>query len=146
MKLLKIILPIMLLMPLLSNGQCRSYTKKKCLPVLEGYVQNDNYNSARLIPGDEAELLLTFYGGKEYRLLICSMPILGEVDFEIYDDSEQMIFSSNTSDEDGTGYFDFKVNATQQLVIKLKVPEDEGVSSVTPNEGCVTIMVGSKEV
>ena len=145
MKLMKYILPLMLMLPLLSQGQCRSYTKKKCLPDLDGYVQNDNYNSARLIPGDEAELLLTFYGGKEYRLLICSMPILGPVDFEVYDDTEELIYSSATSEDRGTGYFDFKVSSTQQLMIKLIVPEDEGVSSVTPNEGCVTIMVGSKE-
>lgn len=145
MKLMKYILPLMMLMPLLSNGQCRSYTKKKCLPVLDGYVQNDNYNSARLIPGDEAELMLTFYGGKEYRLLICSMPILGQVEFEVFDDAEEIIYSSETSEDQGTGSFDFKVTSTQQLTIKLKVPEDEGVSSVTPNEGCVTIMVGSKE-
>ena len=44
-----------------SQAQCRNFTKKNCLPALDGYVQNDNYNSAVLIPGDEAELELTFW-------------------------------------------------------------------------------------
>jgi hypothetical protein len=60
MKLYKIILPLVLLAPFVADAQCRAFTKNQCLPQLEGYIQNDNYNSAMLVPGDEAELLLTF--------------------------------------------------------------------------------------
>ena len=106
MKLFKILLPLLFLLPVITSAQCRSYTKKKCLPVLSGYVQNDNYNSAMLIPGDEAELLLTFYGGKEYRLLICSQPILGDVEFEVFDDNDEMLYSNTSSADSGNNYFD----------------------------------------
>ena len=34
-----------------ADAQCRTFTKKRCLPQLEDYVQNDNYNTAVLIPG-----------------------------------------------------------------------------------------------
>ena len=145
MKYIKIILPILLMIPLMSTAQCRSFTKKKCLPVLNGYVQNDNYNSAMLIPGDEADLLLTFYGGKEYRLLICSQPVLGDVEFEVYDDEDKLIYSNESTADEGNNYFDFKVKTTMQLLVKIKVPADDGMPAVTPSQGCVTVMIGSKE-
>jgi hypothetical protein len=140
MKLITILLSLFLLMPVLSDAQCRAFTKNQCLPQLDGYVQNDNYNSAMLIPGDDAELLLTFYGGKEYRLVVCAHPILGSVDYEITDTNGDSIYRGNT----GTGNtFDFKMVNTQQLIVKLHVPDQK--SSVSTHEGCVSVLVGSKE-
>ena len=70
-----------------ADAQCRSFTKKNCMSSLDGYIQNDNYNSAILIPGDDAELMLTFLAGQDYRLIVCSHPVLGEVAYEINDAS-----------------------------------------------------------
>ncbi|MFM1931071.1 MAG: hypothetical protein RL226_374 [Bacteroidota bacterium] len=144
MKFLKIILPLALLLPLAASSQCRSFTKKKCLPELEGYVQNDNFNSAVLIPGDEAELLLTFYANKEYRLLICGHPVLGDLDFEVLDTDEEVIFTNKDAAADRKNLFDFKVASTQQLIVRIRVPEAQS-SSTLIHEGCVSVMIGSKE-
>lgn len=144
MKFLKIILPLLLLMPLMSSAQCRSFTKKRCLPELEGYIQNDNFNSAVLIPGDEAELLLTFYAGKEYRLLVCGHPILGDLQFEVLDTDEELIYSNSNKKGDENSKFDFKVASTQQLIVRIRVPETESPSQLL-HEGCVSVMIGSKE-
>ncbi|MDP4826558.1 MAG: hypothetical protein NWR73_02660 [Flavobacteriales bacterium] len=144
MKFLKIILPLALLLPLAASSQCRSFTKKKCLPELEGYVQNDNFNSAVLIPGDEAELLLTFYANKEYRLLICGHPVLGDLDFEVLDTDEEVIFSNKDAQPERKNMFDFKVASTQQLIVRIRVPES-GSSTTLIHEGCVSVMIGSKE-
>lgn len=144
MKFLKIILPLLLMLPLASNAQCRSFTKKRCLPQLEGYIQNDNFNSAVLIPGDEAELLLTFYAGKEYRLLVCGHPVLGDLQFEVLDTDEQLIYSNDGKEGDAQSSFDFKVAATQQLIVRIRVPDTESPSTLL-HEGCVSVMVGSKE-
>ncbi len=140
MRFLVYIIAIILLVPYAADAQCRAFTKNKCLPQLEGYVQNDNYNSAVLIAGDEAELLLTFYGNKQYRLLVCVNPILGNIDYEVRDTNGELIYKANTADADT---FDFKMVSTQQLIVKLIVPESE---SVLPHEGCVTVLVGSKEM
>jgi hypothetical protein len=140
MKLVRFIIPLLLLLPGLADAQCRAFTKNKCLPLLDGYVQNDNYNSAVLVPGDEAELLLTFYSGKEYRIVVGSHPVLGDVEFEIVDTNDEMIYSSKTSDN--KSLFDFKMSNTQQLIVKVRVPKQE---SAIQHEGCVTVLVGSKE-
>lgn len=133
----------MIALPLTVHSQCRSFTKKKCLPQLEEYIQNDNFNSAVLVPGDEAELLLTFYADKEYRLLVCSHPILGDLEFEVLDADENLIYSNE--DKDDKSIFDFKVASTQQLIVRIMVPESESMNNSLVHEGCVSIMVGSKE-
>lgn len=124
-----------------ADAQCRAWTKNHCLPNLKGYVQNDNYNTAYLVPGDEAELLLTFFGGKEYRIVVCNHPILKEVKYTVTDTSGEPIYTGIAS-ENGT--FDFKVIKTQQLMVKLKVALDP--DAVMVQEGCVSLLVGSKEI
>ena len=68
-----------------ASSQCRAFTKRNCLPIMEEYTQNDNYNAAVLIPGDAAELDMAFYGGVNYRVVVCSHPVLGAVEFGLYD-------------------------------------------------------------
>jgi len=123
-----------------ADAQCRSFTKKNCLSTLDGYIQNDNYNSAILIPGDEAELMLTFLAGQDYRLIVCSHPVLGEVNYEINDARGKRLFDSRKKEPD-VNYVDFKVETTQQLQIHVQVPESK---SAIMHEGCVTVLVGSK--
>tara|TARA_B100000963_G_scaffold338246_1_gene334953 strand:- start:942 stop:1367 length:426 start_codon:yes stop_codon:yes gene_type:complete len=124
----------------MAEAQCRSFTKKNCLSSLDGYIQNDNYNSAILIPGDEAELMLTFLAGQDYRLIICSHPVLGEVAYEINDAGGKLLFDSRKNEPD-VNYVDFKVETTQQLQIRVQVPESR---TAIMHEGCVTVLVGSK--
>jgi len=143
MKSLKTLLILAILLPLAASSQCRSFTKKRCMPQLDGYEQNDSYNSAVFIPGDEAELLLTFYEGKDYRLVVCSHPILGQVQWELLDTSQKSIFKNTSDDGTKSDSFDFKVSNTQQLVLRVKVPKSE---STLIHEGCVSIMSGTKDM
>ncbi len=59
-----IIVMLAMILPVLAFSQCRRLTKVKCLPALGEYIPNDNFNSAVLIPGDEAELMMTFRSGR----------------------------------------------------------------------------------
>ena len=58
-----IIIMLAVILPSLAFSQCRRFTKVKCMPALGDYIPNDNFNSAVLVPGDEAELMMTFYAG-----------------------------------------------------------------------------------
>jgi hypothetical protein len=114
--------------------------------MLEGYVQNDNFNSAVLIPGDEAELLLTFYADKDYRLLVCGHPVLGSLEFEVLDTDEGIIYSSAETEKVDNNIFDFKIATTQQLMLRIRVPKEDNPNSLVPMpQGCVSVMIGSKE-
>lgn len=125
-----------------SFGQCKSFTKNVCRPELTPYIANENFNSTMLIPGDEAEINLTFYEGQEYRLLVCGHPVLGNIDYRVYDDKKTQLFAS--TDKEGEKFFDFKVQATQQLTVRVNVPVKESATELI-HEGCVSIMVGYKE-
>ena len=138
MKHFTLLLPAVTLIAASANAQCRSFTKKNCLPALDGYIQNENYNSAVLIPGDEAELELTFLGGVEYRVAVCAHPVLGDVTFEVLDGQNIRIWSN----ADGTDHIDFQVEQTQRLRFRVKVPDTD---AAILHEGCVSILLGSKE-
>jgi hypothetical protein len=126
-----------------ASSQCRAFTKKNCLTILEDYTQNDNYNAAVLIPGDEAELDMTFYGGVNYRVVVCSHARLGVVEFGLYDSQGDAIWSnSDKSGEDKVNHVDLRIENTQRLSIRVSVPQTDAALIA---EGCVSILLGSKD-
>jgi hypothetical protein len=132
----------------LSNkaiAQCKSYTKKYCLPSLNPYIHNGQLTSAVLNPGDGADIEMTFNAGKEYRILVCNQEQIGNVQFKILDQSRNVLHESDP--EETNPSWDFKVENTQQLIVQLKVPKMEKSNqriSLVPN-GCVAILVGFKK-
>lgn len=138
MKHSSLLIALLTLFAATSTAQCRTFTKKNCLPILDGYVQNENYNSAVLIPGDEAELELTFLANTDYRIAVCSHPVLGEVEFDVLDEQNVRIWSNS----DGSDHLDFRMTGAQRLRFRVKVPETD---AAILHEGCVSILLGSKE-
>jgi hypothetical protein len=129
-------------LPLTADAQCRSYAKNKWVPELSPYKFNETFNAAQLAPGEDAEVSLTFYSGQEYRILVRSHPILGEVNWKLVDASNKIVFESLA--DDPKHQFDFKVANTQQLKVQVWVPNAEGGNNML-HVGCVGILVGFKE-
>ena len=138
MKHITLLIALVSLFAAQTNAQCRTFTKKNCLPLLEGYIQNENYNSAVLIPGDEAELELTFLGGTDYRVAVCAHPVLGEVAFDVLDEQNIRIWSNS----DGSDHLDFRMENAQRLRFRVTVPDTD---AAIIHEGCVSILIGSKD-
>ena len=138
MKRLSLCIAVLSLLSASASAQCRTFTKRNCLPVLEGYVQNDNYNSAVLIAGDEAELSVTFLPSTEYRVAVCAHPVLGEVTFDILDQQGIRIWSNSN----GEDHVDFSLQHAQRLRFRIQVPDTD---AAILHEGCVSILVGSKD-
>ena len=140
MRNLSLIILLSLLIPIGINGQCRGFTKKKCLPQITPYIHNGQMNGAVLFPGDSADIMLTFYSGQEYRLVICAEEQLGDVSYTVSDVDRNVIFDSEKSDNKS---FDFKVESTQQLIVSVAVPESQNTHDID-FQGCVAILVGFK--
>lgn len=138
MKQSTLLIALLTLFAATTSAQCRTFTKKNCLPSLDGYVQNENYNSAVLIPGDEAELELTFLAGTDYRVAVCAHPVLGAVEFDVLDEQGIRVWSNS----DGSDHLDFRMENAQRLRFRVKVPETD---AAILHEGCVSILLGSKE-
>ena len=138
MKRLSLCIAVLSLLSASASAQCRTFTKRNCLPVLEGYVQNDNYNSAVLIAGDEAELSVTFLPSTEYRVAVCAHPVLGDVTFDILDQQGIRIWSNSN----GEDHVDFSLQHAQRLRFRVQVPDTD---AAILHEGCVSLLVGSKD-
>jgi hypothetical protein len=138
MKRLSLCIAVLSLLSASASAQCRTFTKRNCLPVLEGYAQNDNYNSAVLIAGDEAELSVTFLPSTEYRVAVCAHPVLGEVTFDILDQQGIRIWSNSN----GEDHVDFSLQHAQRLRFRIQVPDTD---AAILHEGCVSLLVGSKD-
>ena len=138
MKRLSLCIAVLSLLSASASAQCRTFTNRNCLPVLEGYAQNDNYNSAVLIAGDEAELSVTFLPSTEYRVAVCTHPVLGDVTFDILDQQGIRIWSNSN----GEDHVDFSLQHAQRLRFRIQVPDTD---AAILHEGCVSLLVGSKD-
>lgn len=135
-------LSLLLMLPFAGNAQCKNFAKKVCKLELNPYIHDGNYNAAILTEGEEAELFKTFYAGQDYRIAVCGSESMPAVEF-IITDVDRTVLYTNASNNFAPSW-DFKVEATQQLIIIVKVPIDESVESDELNSGCVAIMFGLK--
>jgi hypothetical protein len=135
-----VLLIIALAAPIFSSAQCKSFVKKQCIPALDGYTPSDKYNSLRMVQGEEADVFLVFVANHDYRVLICSQPILGDVLFEVLTENGQVIYSSAENESEAS--FDFSTTSTEKLHVVIKVPDNESSSGMM-HEGCVSVMIGS---
>jgi hypothetical protein len=123
------------------DAQCKAFAKKVCLPELGNYTHDGNYHAAVLVEGEEAELYKTFYSDMDYRVAICGEDKLPSVEFKILDANKNVLYSNK--DKDYATTWDFKLQASQQLKLVVKVSSFNQPGE-TPASGCVSIMFGFK--
>jgi len=133
----------LLLIPLLAlsfslSAQCRKFAKENCKESLQNYIPSGQSNTAELKPGERYQFMVTFYKGQHYRVVTCSDPKLGNLQFTIRNAKRQLYYD-NEGNENRT--FDFKVASTQQLVISLLIPKSAEANS-DELMGCVSAIVG----
>jgi hypothetical protein len=137
-----ILIATILIVPTISNAQCKTFAKNLCKPELNPYIHDGNYNAAILTEGEEAELYKTFYSGQVYRLCICGSEALPNVEFRVVDGENNVLFDN--AQNDYTRIWDFKTEASQQLKIHIKIPAS-GKEQTDIQSGCVAIMFGFKD-
>ncbi len=137
-----IVLTVLALVPFYTNAQCKSFAKKVCKVELEPYIHDGNFNAAILTEGEDAELYKTFYAGQNYRIYICGSDALPEIEFQVLDVNRNVLYDNRKNDY--SRLWDFKLQASQQLIISLRVKNSE-VESEELLSGCVAIMFGIKE-
>ncbi len=124
-----------------AAAQCKGFAKSLCKKELGAYLHDGNYHAAVLVEGEEAELYKTFYSDLDYRLVICGADGLPPIEFTVLDATGKVLFSNR---EGGlTNIWDFKLEASQQLKIMIKVTTF-GIRDELPASGCVAIMFGFK--
>jgi hypothetical protein len=122
-------------------AQCKNFAKGTCRPKLAPYIHDGIYNATELSEGESAELFKTFYAGQQYRIAVCSDGTLPPVRFEIMDADRNVLFS-NSKDAAGAQVWDFKLEVSQQLIVKLEVGTNDDKASDQVARGCVAVLVG----
>src|SRR5688500_15410966 len=133
---------IAMTLPFAASAQCKGFVKKSCLPKVQPYTHNGQLNNAVMSSGETAELQMTFYSGQEYRILVCAQEVLGNVSFRVLDATRKELY--NSTDGKDHSAWDFKVAATQQLILEIEVPPLDSPNSLIPT-GCVSVLVGFKK-
>jgi len=127
--------------PMAGFSQCKTFTKSQCMDLLENYTGNGQYNGAVMFEGEEATMMQTFYSNQSYRVVVCGQkPIADSLYFEVMDYRNKLIYSSHKTH---SSTFDFNVESTQQLKIRLIVPHGRKEEQLKEN-GCVSVLVGFK--
>jgi len=123
------------------DAQCKAFAKNDCLPTLHPYIHDGNYHAAVLVEGEEAELYKTFYSDMDYRVAIIGENKLPDVEFKVYDEDKNIIYSNKDNNYAKT--WDFKLESSKQLRLVVKVNTVKKPGDI-PASGCVAIMFGFK--
>ena len=134
---------LMLFMALssLASAQCNVFVKKKCMFKIVPFTSNGQVNTSTLQAGQTISMNLSFSAGQDYRIIVCSEEILGEVTFKVLDRSKKIVFDSSLNNF--PDFWDFKAKSTQPLTVEGTAPASQSTSSVLPS-GCLSILVGFK--
>ena len=116
---------------------------KNCIPQLKPYTYTDELNKVKLVGDDTTELVLTFFEGQDYRILLCAPPELGNIEFKISDMNGNLLFSNK--DHFYTPSWNFKVNETDNYFIQMSLANSNGnVEEEIPLQGSVAVLLGFK--
>ena len=130
---------IIALVPNLCDAQCASFAKNVAKVKLKEYVHDGNYNATVLGAGETAELYKTFFAGQKYRVAISKIENLPNIHFRLVDKENNILFDNK--EHDFTEVWDFTVESTQMLILKLKVLDDYNSDEKT-TKGCVAVLFG----
>jgi len=121
-------------------AQCKNFAKNTCKPQLDPYIHDGIYNATELSEGESAELFKTFYSGQEYRIAICGDASLPPIEFQILDADRNVLFSNKEANY--AKVWDFKLEASQQLIVSIQVTTNDDKVSDQVARGCVAVLIG----
>ncbi len=122
------------------NGQCLGFAKKVGKAKLGNFIHDGNYNATVLGAGETAELYKTFFKDQKYRIAVSKIDNLPVVNFKLVDENNNTLFDNKN--HNFIDVWDFSVETTQTLVIKLKVLDDYDSKKTNTEKGCVAVLFG----
>jgi hypothetical protein len=131
-----------LLLSYCGFSQCDQFVQQVCSPQLGTFNSEGKRNIAVLLPGDTAQLGVTFYKDHKYRVVVCGQQALGSVRFRLLDRKGAVLFDSKQ--HNNPVFWDFNTQLTQNLVIQLIVPNV--AANQVAQTGCVAVLVGFKGI
>ncbi|MES2382118.1 MAG: hypothetical protein V4538_13810 [Bacteroidota bacterium] len=122
-----------------QTAVCTNFHRKYCDAQETGgdWRYNAQSRSALYAAGSTSKLRCVIYKGMDYRMSICTEPLLGNPTFKIYDSrTNELLFDSKNP---ATNVFEFQSTNTRQLVVELELPK---TATAKPSDaGCVGFLI-----
>ena len=108
-------------------------------------ARSGNYDSAALlVEGEEADMYRVLHSDINYRIGVCGSGNLSSIQFRVLDVRDNYKLLYDNAEHDYEWKWDVTLESSRQLRIVVTVPvADENTTS--PEEGCVTVMIGSTD-
>jgi hypothetical protein len=135
----------MLALPAALSAQCKQFAKNTCKPGLDPYQHDGNYDAAALlVEGEEADMYRVLHADVNYRIGICGSGNLSAIQFKVLDVKDGFKVLYDNSEHDFEWKWDVKLESSRQLRFVVTVPVSNEDSN-SPEEGCVSVMIGSTD-
>lgn len=135
----------MISLPMAMNGQCKQFAKNTCKPGLGEYQHDGNYDAAALlVEGESADMYRVLHADVNYRIGVCGSGNLSSIHFKVQDVRDNFKVIYDNSEHDFDWKWDVNLESSRQLRIVVSVPISED-DTHSPEEGCVTVMIGSTD-
>ena len=135
----------MISLPVAINGQCKQFAKNTCKPGLDPYQHDGNYDAAALlVEGETADMYRVLHADVNYRIGVCGSGNLSSIHFKVQDVRDNFKVIYDNSEHDFDWKWDVNLESSRQLRIVVSVPVSDE-NSTTPEEGCVSVMIGSTD-
>ncbi|NQY08719.1 MAG: hypothetical protein HRT71_04290 [Flavobacteriales bacterium] len=125
-----------------SNAQCDTIATLCERNFDNGFVSDGQSYRALLLGDQNAEFYSTFYGGSTYRISGCTGLENGNLEFSLYDEERNLLFSNKdfaTDEYRNAPYWDFKIKSTINCIIEARLNGDNMAS------GCAVLLIGFKQ-
>ncbi len=121
------------------NAQCVDFAQDFCKEKLGKFIHDGNYNAIPLGDGESAELYKTFFSNSKYRLAVCQQnKNQKDIQIQIVDEENHILFDNELHELTDT--WDFSVESTQMLIVKLTVLKSQQSNNNT--DSCIALLFG----
>lgn len=122
---------------LATHAQCDSLAGSCEKHINDKYINDGQAYRALLTAGEVAEFKTTLFGGNTYRIAACSGSAEGNLQFRLYDQEKNLLFSSE--EYSNAPYWDFVIENTMVVSIEANL---DATRSAT---GCAVVIIGFKK-
>ena len=136
-----------------SNAQCLDFAKTVGFEKLDRslYISSSRVNALTMGEGDQLDIYIPFFRGKNYRVVIVNEPNVPKPSYKITNLKQETVFDSSDStnienenlQQEDFSIWEYTAKQSENLVITLSIPEAPIGEDI--KNGCVAIVIGFKK-
>lgn len=137
---LTILFTSLLIYPVISFAQdCTDYHKYHCIYADYTFFYSRQSKSSLFKRGQTSEIKIVAYSGEDYYISVCAHRKFGDIQFRILEDNASKTVIYDNADDAYSESIIFSNELTRNLILSVKVPDDEANNS--NDRRCVGLVI-----